>query len=158
MFDMKFDAKIDTPKAAAVKEIPLSLIPKTDCFRKPRLRKGVPDRDSQEVLQSACIDDLGIPYLVHQVTAYALAYAAAQDVTYITKSLCLAIAKEIGIDTENILFNKKTFLQQFTAQHAYDKRMLSVACSDIDSQKEFQVYVPASDSLRDSFESCISYC
>lgn len=158
MFDLDFNAKIDRPAASTSKAIPLSLIPKTDCFRKPRLRKGVADRDSQETLISAPIENLGVPYLIHQVTAYALAFSKAQGITYITKSLCLAIAKEIGIQTEDVIFNKKTFLQQFVAQHAYDKRMISVPCSDIATKSEFNVYVPASDSLREQFDSCITYC
>ena len=178
MFDLSFK---DSDAVVIEKvENTLSVIPKRDAFNKTRLRKGVTDRDD---LISEDIDRVGIPYLVNQVCAYALAFSKAQGVEYVTLSLCLSIAEELGIDMKETVFNKKTFRSQLKAQIAKDRNLLPVQIAFAPkvkstvkrevkgkmtevivtqeaekAEKLFQGYMPASSEIALKFEQCITYC
>ena len=122
MFNLDFkDEDAVTPEKA---ENTLSVIPKKDVFNKTRLRKGVTDRLEQSVLIAEDLTTIGTPYLVNQVIGYALAYSQAQGVEYVTLSLCLAIADELGVNMRENVFNNKTFRGQLKAQIAFDKNLI----------------------------------
>ena len=181
MFNLDFkDEDAVTPEKV---ENTLSVIPKKDAFSKPRLRKGTEDRLEQSVLIAEDLTTIGIPYLVNQVCAYALAFSKAKGVEYITLSLCLAIADELGVDMKEVVFNKKTFRRQLKAQIAFDKNLIPIQvafASKVEakikrkvkgkvtevvvtqeaekSEKLFQGYVPCSPEVALKFEQCITYC